>query len=580
MKKTSSKNDETYIKRFLSGLFPSAVLTLLLLVIVPLDTVLSNQKYLALTPSMFFWKFLVVALILSCVGASILAIFRGVAFRFLVCSVSGICLALFLQLLFFNTGLPTLDGTKIDLSSRQTAVILNWIVWGIIILLPFLISVIFRVNYKSVILIVCLSVFSAQTVSVVSQAITADDSRYNESFVLNGYDQYTVSSKENILVFSLDFLSRDLFDTILETYPETQQEYKDFLYFNNVCGSYDATFPSLCALYTGYPYDGSLGFSDYFDTAWNSEKANSFYSFLHEKGYKNMIFAEPEYCAGYVGNMSGKIDNVIRGKKQLTSSAITRLLRIVCYRALPLGLKPSVIVISDGRPVTADAINEAIQYSPDEPGIEYVTMELESRFYVEMQERGIKIENDFPVYSWSHLLGAHGSYTLNEYGMPGDPTDYVIQTRGFLFAIARLMDSLKENGVYDDTAIIITADHGWDEQSFVPVLIKPFHTMQDSMRISSVPASQKDIMPTIVELLGEDSSPYGRSVYSYSENEDPERTYMRLAYSDAYADPDSFHYYGQNNILKKYTFHGDQNVLIEKWKNDDCENVKLKDSFY
>ena len=67
-------------------------------------------------------------------------------------------------------------------------------------------------------------------------------------------------------------------------------------------------------------------------------------------------------------------------------------------------------------------------------------------------------------------------------------------TRLFTKAIA----SLKEKGIYDNTTLIFTSDHGWDNRANPLLLVKPAHAHGD-LTVSNAPVSLiEDYMPTLL----------------------------------------------------------------------------------
>jgi arylsulfatase A-like enzyme len=87
--------------------------------------------------------------------------------------------------------------------------------------------------------------------------------------------------------------------------------------------------------------------------------------------------------------------------------------------------------------------------------------------------------------------------------------------------IGRLLNHLREAGLYENTLIVITADHGeafgehnlmehalgsvYDDQTHVPLLIK--YPGQHESRTSNALVSQVDIMPTILDVAGYPAPP-------------------------------------------------------------------------
>ncbi len=106
--------------------------------------------------------------------------------------------------------------------------------------------------------------------------------------------------------------------------------------------------------------------------------------------------------------------------------------------------------------------------------------------------------------------------------------------------LGRFISGLKQRGLYDDSLIIVTADHGeehWDHGSFehghtlyqellhVPLLIKYPGNRDAGRKVGGI-ASIIDIFPTILDYLGLDQLPQFQGISLY-DLQDPQELYSR-----------------------------------------------------
>ena len=564
-------------------MLPVATLVFMTLFITPLDTVISNQAYLVITPGLFWPWTLLASVILTVLGATVIALFPEKVRWVLTGLVCGLSLALFVQLLFFNSGLGVLDGSEPDWSGMKGKIILNSAVWVVLVLLPVILSFVLKEGRRTLITAICLAILCAQSVSLFSVWTTSDKtSKYSEEYVLNGKDQFTVSSGNNMLVFSLDYFSKDLFDEILEKYPDVKEEYRDFVYYDNTCGNYDFTFPSLCCLFTGMEYTGDIKSMDYFEAAWNSEKAEDFYALLHNNGYEVSIYTDINYSSGYGYNLLGKVDNLVGAEAKLTAGEMLRLLHVCAYRLAPMGLKRYLIL-------STDDINEKMEYTCRD-GIEYEPAVTEGTFFQKLKSGGLSVTDEHNVYAWTHLLGAHVPHTTDETGEPSEDADEISQCRGYLHMISEYMQQMKKLGVYDDAVIVITADHGESPSYFVPLLIKDRNESGDSISFNHAPASQMDILPTLAYMAGGQAETFGTPVTALREDQERERVFRKFEILEEYEPAGWAGSIGQlnmqkdwgshYNVLLEYRFTGDQDNLKLKVRSAEHNILMLKDSFY
>lgn len=118
--------------------------------------------------------------------------------------------------------------------------------------------------------------------------------------------------------------------------------------------------------------------------------------------------------------------------------------------------------------------------------------------------------------------------------------------------IGRLIDFLKDSGQYDETLIVVTADHGemlgdhhqWGKMSYrnaafhVPLIIRsPAHRAQFGRRVEAITESV-DLAPTILDLIGQDipDTMDGQSLRPFLEGQSPagwrNHSFSELSYGD------------------------------------------------
>ncbi|MFC2164697.1 sulfatase [Acidobacteriota bacterium] len=138
--------------------------------------------------------------------------------------------------------------------------------------------------------------------------------------------------------------------------------------------------------------------------------------------------------------------------------------------------------------------------------------------------------------------------------------------------ISPIINKLKSLNLYDDTMIILTADHGeeffehkswahshsvYDETIKVPMIVKSFNSEHAGRRIEKY-ARLVDAMPTILEALGIDHSDNymdGESLYSLL-LDNSESTEERIFLSELAP------YAGENHIPRKIAINQGRNKLI------------------
>ena len=170
-------------------------------------------------------------------------------------------------------------------------------------------------------------------------------------------------------------------------------------------------------------------------------------------------------------------------------------------------------------------------------------------------------------YRFYHLFGPHPGVFFDENLNPKEDADYVDGIKGDFNLISEYIQQMQELGIYDESTIIITADHGnqggFQEtigiyEDFRPVLLmKPAGKgMTDDFTISSAPISHEDLFPTILDATGGNGSKYGNDIQNISENEARERYFY---YTGLYSDEDG------EIALMEYLISGDARDF-NNWK--------------
>ena len=93
------------------------------------------------------------------------------------------------------------------------------------------------------------------------------------------------------------------------------------------------------------------------------------------------------------------------------------------------------------------------------------------------------------------------------------------------------INMLKQAGVYDNTTIIVAADHGFDNMYNPTIMIKRKNAHGEKLEVSSAPISMiEDYLPTLLNIVT-DSKDYGKDFFDYEEGEGRTRTVYNYYFS-------------------------------------------------
>lgn len=566
------------MRRFLCMLAPLFALSFTVVFFGPTDLVLENGAYLYVQSGDFWPALLGIALCAALLPAVLTGFMNKGASRLLLCVAFGLALAAYLQGTFATRHLGTLDGTAVDWAADRTAAIVGAALWLLAVAVQIIANRIFCAHYVKAAVFLSCAIVAMQLTALVSVAMTegGEGSRY----VLDGESAFTVSSKENVVVFTLDRLSNTTMERAMEQYPQIKTELKDFVYFDNTSQRYRMTFPSLAAMLTGQEYDPRIPARLYTQRAWKGKNADAFYGALKARNYECNLYVDDNYAAIDAENMLGKVDNVTIAPVKLTGALLSELVKVSAYRYAPLCAKELFWT-------TTEYINALTQLARD--GV--TPLATDERFYRGLLDRGLTVAQDKNYFSWHHLQGAHDPHVLNADGFLADhPTDAVTQTRGYLVAIDTYLRQMRELGVYDDATIILSADHGKNpDEPQIILLIKRPHQTHAQLEVRHAPAAQMDVLPTILDCLGEPYAALGTSVFDLSEEQERERVTSYFEVRKEYPPAKWIGEHGLGNekvstrfnVLTEYRYIGDREAIRKKIESGVADAmIPLYETYY
>lgn len=344
---------------------------------------------------------------------------------------------------------------------------------------------------------------------------------------LSGKEQFVVSKKKNIITFILDAADNVYIENLMNNKPEVFSGFEDFTVYTNTCSVFDSTFQSVTQMYSGYTALPTYKISEWNKDAWGSQAACEFFDRFHKAGYKMNFYVNAEL---QFSRLVGKFDNL--------------------------------------------ALSEEKLYERD-------YYHSNSGFDGQLETMSLA-EDEYNRFNVIHLAGAHDiAEGLNSFE----------EQMEYLFGIVRkYLDKLKEFGVYDDSTIIITADHGthniYKHPNATPMfMIKEAGKKSDTLKTNSSPIYWTDFIPTYLVNAGlfdekTDKSLFGSSIYDFNENSVRERVSNFRMYSDRY--PESAKSplvpnYGYN-VIYSFKYTGDSKALLEVAGKYDGEVTWMEES--
>lgn len=312
----------------------------------------------------------------------------------------------------------------------------------------------------------------------------------DKAVVLTTKDLYTVSEKDNIIVFLLDTFDSDIFEEILQKRPNVAREFKDFTYFPDTISSFGFTHYSLPEILTGKLYVPTEKYSDYLYTAWAN---NHYYDQLKRKGYSISLYTSGNYV-----DKNAPVSNLVAEKISFNKETANMFNSVVKFRMAPHYLKrffyqyqPSIF--------NPSSINGNVK----------IYEENDREFYISLK-KGLKTgkSNMFKFY---HLTGMHHPYVLNEeveFLKSGEKGSAFKQAIGVLKIVSEYLNQLKINGLYANATFVVMADHGFQNKigSRPLFLIKLPQNENEELVVSKHPSRVAELMPLLFNSTAFESS--------------------------------------------------------------------------
>jgi len=487
----------------------------------PYELYLINRDEFWFQLSLFWWIPLLVG-----AGAMLLAIcigmfLKGKLLRLYEVSLFSIGICMYIQGNFLNLDVGVMNGAEVDWSQHYGRFLIDGIVLLAIFTGLLIIAWKKRLFFKKAAGYISLFMMLMQLVTLIVLLIPvifpeeADDSSTNFA---SDKGLYEVGDDSNIIVFVLDMYDDEYFKEILASEPEIKKELDGFTYFSNFTGSYSTTSYALAHLSTGkYCYNES----ELLSWVRSVSEERQYMDELVDDGYEMYLYSSTMGCISqrFVKMSKNYINAPLKISNKLHFTY--DLYQLVMLKYFPDFVKPILWMTGTEFDYWKSVDSQYNPYSVDN-----------LVFKSGLEEKGISINEDAKQFKFIHLNGSHYPYEIDENAKRVEPDSVsaVQCARGALRIVQEYLYELKKSGNYDNSAIIITADHGyyWDGVLTNPVfLVKPKGALGELV-MNEAPVCQGDFAPTVLELAGlNENHEYGESAFEIPQNSQRERYFYQ-----------------------------------------------------
>ena len=529
------KEKEKQKKDWLPGVLMAAAISFLLFLYAPVDLYCSNIDefwfdfdVLLRMAAMMFGISLVTLTLLYLLATWI----HPYLYRIGLAVGLAVLLITYVQGNFLVGNLPVLDGTSIsweDYSALQTeSVILCIVVLAIVVLLFLLLKK--QLFGKACMYIsACLSLMLL--VTAITEVFGSDALEPKLKLQISTKNEFVMSGEQNFVIFILDAADSREFSYLLEQDPEYRDIFADFTYYENTVGAYSCTRYAVPYILSGKWYECDTSFEEYMEDLYNT---SPLIEELENRNYRIGLY-EPDLHAQ--NNDVLRFDNIFEAEFKVKSylGMARQELKLVAYRYAPYWLKKYCVL----KQAAFDEQLEAGEGSGE------ITASMENRVFLDhLNAGGITVDDTENSFKFIHLEGAHSPYVYDaEVNIIDESQGTYAQNMEASVTLAeRYLSALKKSGTYDNTAIIVMSDHGFNrdidnadmgDNPFMRqcglLLIKGVGETHDTMQISEAPVSYEDLQEAYRRLL---DGAWSDAVFDCREGEHRDRRYLWYAVTD------------------------------------------------
>ncbi len=513
------KKVNNIFQKYGSGIWLSIVTCFMLFLYAPLELLFLNQDefwydaYL-LIPIMFF--VFVVACAASITAFVLLRKWSQTLYRIGLAAYFTVMICSYIQGNFLTGSLPLLDGSTIDWSLYKAQNIQSYILW---IIVAVIVTVIYRKGkpqfLEKMIGIVSICMTLMFCITVLTLGVSNHGFEKKLGLGITNKDMLLMSENQNLVILLLDSVNGYTMDEILRENPAYEDIFTDFTFFTNTMGAYPATKYSVPFIFSGQWYENDVEFREYEAKAYAE---SSLLAALEEEEWSIGM-----YSGGLLADDEGKARfvNLLPSKRGFNNNMlfVKWQLQLTGFRYAPYCLKPYMFVYLRHLVELKNPPDGETMYNWDNVD-----------FYNKILNEEIS-STDQKCFRFIHISGGHGPYIYNENveEIPSEEGSYEDNIKASLTITREYLNKMKKAGVYDNSAIVVMADHGSSAVSCDyhntqnPIFfVKGINEKHDLAR-SDAPISYADLQEAFARLL---NGAGGDQIFDWKSGDQRERRWL------------------------------------------------------
>lgn len=520
------------LKGISAGIILSISISFMLCVYAPLELFLTNQyefwfdlKTIILPVSLLFIATTIIGIIIftlaRMINEKLYYIGLAAGFTILICC--------YIQGNFMIGGLPALDGMNIDWSSGLGNRVQSIVLWAVVASVVAFIILKFKfIIFRKVTFIgsLCLLILLSATLSTLLLTTNIKDSNY--TLVATNKNEFQFSTDKNVIVLMLDAVNEKEFAEAIKADPDFAEEFKDFTHFDNVASGYPFTQMAIPLSLTGEWYENDKPYTDYIQESFDK---SPLINHLENQNYKIGIYDDSEFRFSQ-NKFAGRFENQIGTTDTYSSlySCMKLMVKMAGVKYAPWDAKRFCYNLIDH----SKAIHTTLA-----PGYDIFKM-YNHIFYPQIKDKNPITTTDDKCFRFIHIEGAHVPYRYDKDVNKIDSSEgsYESNISACITISKKFIQRIKESNIYDNSAIVIMADHGYDQyyrgnldRANPIMLIKGINETNDRLITSSAPISHEELPQALINLAENKKS---TEVFDSKDGDNSQRRYLCYNYTHEY----------------------------------------------
>lgn len=421
---------------------------------------------------------------------------EGRGYRCAVTALFVVFLATYIQGVYLSASLPVLTGKPIDWDQYLKEDLITVALWGFLETTAIFLTVKFgterMVKWE---LRIAMAIVAMLIISLLPQMLINNAFQKKDNLIATYAHFNDISTDKNFLIMLVDAVDADAFEEVLAGNEEYRDVFQDFTYYSNTASVYPFTRDSMPLLLSGEVNRNEKDFEQYASEAYNNSRL---FKRLDQENYDIGIYmAEPVWYGERPFRITNDIKNdAVSPYENMNFNMYFRQeMKYILFKYLPYAYK---------------------QYSQIE-GLDFgMALEMYNYRYEGvynfMLENPELVKTDRNVFQFIHVEGAHLPFSYDKDMNPIERGTYSQKIEATIKVVDAWLTRLKNSGVYDNSVILIMADHGYydvDHDSYGSEVLERFHPIllvkgyqeKHELAESGVPVSHEDMLEAYMALL-------------------------------------------------------------------------------